>query len=608
MRLFANGQPCALRVCAGIFPFLSSVFYSLFFSLGLSAPLCGKNSVVQTADRLGICGAIFAALYCLIPGEIQAQPNSTSPADSLEVRSVTINGKTTTSRPIGEISVGASPDNISITFGARTNASPPVRIRYKLDGYDAAWRDASGDMYLTIRFYNAAGDQIALNNFRVAGDSSGWTGALASSPLAHRRETVVTPPNASRLLVVISSAGPPSTVGAYAVANLTVSKIAPGSPPKVLLQSPSDLELDDANSSPSGWDRDGTHSSMARIVTLGQNPPQKALAILDEDSGSHAEWHNSLRSAPAVHPGENILIEWNEAYTIGTGDVSTAEYKKLPEGNYRFQLAAADIFGNPVGPPLSLGIIVPPPFWRTSWFWSLSGFSIAGLVFGAWRYIAWRRTRLELLLLRGERALEQERLRISRDIHDDLGARITEISLASALAKTKASFPASAAADFDHISRLSRELVAALYETVWAVNPENDNLDALGDYLCQMTNHLCENAQLPCRWSISELPGDLQVSSQLRHNITMAVKEAVHNVIKHSRASEISLRAEFERDVLLISVEDNGCGFNINQTPTGSGLTNMSRRMSDIGGKCVIESRPGGGTQVQLHLALAKSR
>ena len=103
---------------------------------------------------------------------------------------------------------------------------------------------------------------------------------------------------------------------------------------------------------------------------------------------------------------------WAEAYdglngfSIGTGDLSTAEYKKLSEGTYHFQVAAADIFGNPTGPPLTLGITVPPPFWRSPWFWSLSGFSAAALVLGAWRYIAWRRTRLELLLLRGERALE----------------------------------------------------------------------------------------------------------------------------------------------------------------------------------------------------------
>jgi signal transduction histidine kinase len=347
---------------------------------------------------------------------------------------------------------------------------------------------------------------------------------------------------------------------------------------------------------------------MAKIVTLGENPTQKALAILDEDGGSHAEWHNVLASAPAIQAGDDILIEWNEAFTMGTGDISVANYQKLPEGNYHFHIAGVDIFGNQTGTTVSLGIIVPPPFWRTSWFWSLSGVTIVGIILGVWRYLAWHRTQRELLRLRGERALEQERVRISRDIHDDLGARVTEISLASALAKSKATFPESASADFDHISQLSRELVSALYETVWAVNPENDNLDALGNYLCQMTNHLCEHAQLPCRLTISDLPGDLQVSSQLRHNITMAVKEAVHNVIKHSKASEISLRTEFEQGVLVVSIQDNGCGFDLKGGLTGSGLTNMQRRMADIGGKCSVESSPGSGTRIQLHLAIPKTR
>jgi signal transduction histidine kinase len=542
--------------------------------------------------------------------QIQAQPTSSSlPVESLEIRSVIVNGESVIWRQNGDAIVGASPENISIFFGGRTNAiRPPVRIRYKLDGYDNNWRDASGNMYLTVRFYNAAGDQIALKNFPVEDDSPGWNGSFASSPLTHRRETVVVPPNASRLWIVVSSAGPPSTVGVYAVANLIVSKIANDSPPLVLMRSPSDLELEQAgNSPPPGWERDGTHSSMAKIVTLGQNPTQKALAILDEDAGSHAEWHNSMAAAPIVHPGDNILIEWNEAFTTGTGDVSAANYQKLAEGSYHFRVAEVDFFGNPTGATISLGIIVPPPFWRTSWFWSMSGLSVIGVILGGWRYLAWHRTRLELSRLRDERALERERLRISRDIHDDLGARVTEISLASALAKTKASFPASAAADFEHISKLSRELVAALYETVWAVNPENDNLDALGNYLCQMTNHLCEHAQLPCRWTISDLPRDRQVSSQLRHNIIMAVKEAVHNVIKHSKATEMSLQVEFNRDVLTISVQDNGCGFDVNGNSKGSGLTNMHRRMTDINGMCGVESRAGAGTRVQLQLALPQT-
>jgi len=90
--------------------------------------------------------------------------------------------------------------------------------------------------------------------------------------------------------------------------------------------------------------------------------------------------------------------------------------------------------------------------------------------------------------------LEQERLRIAHDIHDDLGARVTQISLLSAMSQENTSFPEKARADFDKVSKMSRELVSALYETVWAVNPENDNLEALGNYVCQMVNN-CANRQ-----------------------------------------------------------------------------------------------------------------
>ena len=163
--------------------------------------------------------------------------------------------------------------------------------------------------------------------------------------------------------------------------------------------------------------------------------------------------------------------------------------------------------------------------------------------------------------LKQQRALEQERLRIAHDIHDDLGARMTQISLLSAMSQENPAFPDKARADFDKISKMSRELVAALYETVWAVNPENDNLEALGNYLCQMVKQLCEQTSLRCRFHVQGLPHEVQVSSQTRHNITMAVKEAVHNVIKHAGATEVTIRMVFTDGLLDVFVHDDGAGF-----------------------------------------------
>jgi len=239
-----------------------------------------------------------------------------------------------------------------------------------------------------------------------------------------------------------------------------------------------------------------------------------------------------------------------------------------------------------------------------AWFWAAASASVLIMITAAWRYVVWRKMQHEMIRLRSERALENERLRIAQDLHDDFGARVTEISIASALAKKKPNLPETASADFDRISTLSRDLVTALYETVWAVNPENDNLDALVNYLCQMANHLCEQPQLPCRFRVMDLPSDIQVSSQTRHNIIMAAKEAIHNVIKHAHASELILAVSFENGSMIISVEDNGCGFEVMPDLGGNGLTNMNRRLTDLGGTCEIRSQSGSGTKVIMWLKL----
>ncbi|HTV60970.1 MAG TPA: sensor histidine kinase [Verrucomicrobiae bacterium] len=464
-------------------------------------------------------------------------------------------------------------------------------------------------MNLTVRFYNDAGDQVDQRIFTVTGDSGGWDGSLKTSPLTHRREAIIVPKQASRLWIVISSAGAPAAVGIYVVDNLQVSLVVSNGAPKILMQPPLDSALGNFSDArpPDGWIRDGLHPSMAKIVEVGQDPATKAFAILDDDPFSHAEWHNIMAIAPAVKPGQHLIVEWNEMYSIGSGDTGAAYYNSLPPGNYHFQVQETTIMGSPTGVAESLGVLVPEPFWKNPWFLG-SGFLAAILISTAGaRYVIWRRMRQEVLRLENQHALEQERLRIAHDIHDDLGARVTQISLLSAMARGYQSLPEKARVDFDQISSMSRELISALYETVWAVNPENDNLDALGNYLCQMANQMCEQAQLGCRLQFQDLPKDVQLPSQMRHNITMAVKESLHNVIKHAGATEVVLRATFDSELLEISIHDNGRGFQSDRQFPGHGLKNIKRRLEDIGGSCLIESRPDQGTTVHLRLFIHPS-
>lgn len=465
-------------------------------------------------------------------------------------------------------------------------------------------------MYLVARFFNDIGDQVSQQMFEIRGQSAGWNGSLTNSSLTHRRETVTAPPHASRLMIVMSSAGPPQMEGVYVVANLVVSKKDTNSSALIpLIRSPFDepTNSDDLVQAPRGWVRDGNHASMAKIVRIGSDSAANAFAIMDDDPTSHAEWHNALETAPAVKPGDNLVFEWNEMYSMGVGDFRVATYSDLTPGNYVFTVEELDIFGAPTGVAASINVLVLHPFWKRPWFWSIVFVGLSIVVFGIGRYLTWNKMRREMLYLKSQQALESERLRIAHDIHDDLGARVTQISLLSAVSGDNTTFPEKARADFGRISEMCRELVSALYETVWAVNPENDNLDALGTYLCQIVDQLCDRTQLSCRYYLSDLPLDVQLSSQARHNISMAVKEAVHNVIKHASASEVIIQIEFREEVLSISIKDNGKGFELKDQPVGHGLANMKRRLADIGGHCSIENDSQKGTVVNIRLRINSS-
>jgi len=505
------------------------------------------------------------------------------------------------------VSLGSFPENIVFGFGPGANGGkPPLRLRYTLEGYENIWHENGLAMSMNIRFYNSSGDQIDRTIYPVSGESTGWTGSLKSSSLTHRRETLIVPPQAARLVIVISSAGPPDTVGIYVVANLVVSKSSGKLGNVVLLQSPFENAQDDRTTDdpPAGWVRDGMVRSMAKIVKFGQEPQTRAFAVLDEDQTSHGEWHNIVESAPTVTPGDSLVVEWNEMYSMGSGTFHEARYDGLPAGQYRFRVRGVDVMGRLTGVEASAGVFVPGPFWKTPWFWSVAVVAITTMIIGISRYFVWHRMRREMVGLKQQRALEQERLRIAHDIHDDLGARVTQISLLSAMAQDNPALPDKARADFGKVSRMARELVSALYETVWAVNPENDNLEALGNYLCQMVKQLCERTPLRCRFHVQDLPHDVQLSSQTRHNISMAVKEAVHNIIKHARASEVTIRMAFTGGVLDVSVHDDGSGFQPSDNIPGNGLTNMKQRLQSIGGTCVVESGSGHGTTVRMRLGI----
>ena len=534
----------------------------------------------------------------------QARPEESC----IEIRSLTVNGQPATINGESMPRLGARPKNVTFGFGAVTNmARAPLRLRYKLDGFDSNWHEVPGEMSIFVRFTDASLDQVSESKFRVVGKTEGWTGDLDTSAFVHHEETLEVPTGAKSLWIVISSAGPPNTVGIYAITNLVLRRLpSSNEPPSVLLRWDADAkgEFTGTEWNPADWIRSGLRLTMAKTALLGPNHAFRALLLVDNDPGAHTEWATRKGVGPEVACGDRLQLAWDEASCIGLSGPAQIIYPELPTGFYRFRVNELSLMGIPGESEASLAFEVPLSFWKTGWFWGLVFVLCLSGVAGSYRYVTWQHMRRELVRLESQRALEHERVRIARDIHDDLGARVTQISLLSGLAQSDATLSEKARGDFNAISGMARDLVSALYETVWTVNPENDNLDALGNYICQMVDNLCDKAQLRRRLRLDDLPRDMQVSSSVRHNLILAVKEAVHNVIKHARATEISIHVRLEGTILTIQVQDDGAGFDSAKHPSGNGLANMDRRLQQIGGTCLIETQPGKGTTVSFQANL----
>ncbi len=205
------------------------------------------------------------------------------------------------------------------------------------------------------------------------------------------------------------------------------------------------------------------------------------------------------------------------------------------------------------------------------------------------------------------RIMEQERARVAHDLHDELGVGLTQVGILGSLAKTPSLSTEQKNLYLDQLSEAARTLVTGLDEIVWAVNPKYDSVASLASYYALFAQRFLNLAEIACRFdTVGKLP-DYPMVSPLRHDIFLAFKEALNNVVRHSGATEVRLGIAVIQDQLMISVTDNGCGFDVTAGAPGSdGITGMHERMEKLGGRCVIKSHAAQGTTVELSLPLGR--
>jgi signal transduction histidine kinase len=153
----------------------------------------------------------------------------------------------------------------------------------------------------------------------------------------------------------------------------------------------------------------------------------------------------------------------------------------------------------------------------------------------------------------------------------------------------------------------ARDLVVAMDDLVWAVDPANDTLDDLASHLTRLSDEMFRDSPVRCRLDIPSLLPALPLGSEFRHHVALAVKESLHNVLRHAGPCEVFLSLAFNGDTLRITIRDTGAGFDLAADPKGHGLENLASRFEEIGGSCVIESSPGGGTRIVLSCPISKA-
>jgi signal transduction histidine kinase/ligand-binding sensor domain-containing protein len=332
------------------------------------------------------------------------------------------------------------------------------------------------------------------------------------------------------------------------------------------------------------------------IIPPGRQQYDFRFTALNFDSGDRSQFRYQLEGYSG----------WSEA-----DKQRTAHFGPLPPRDYKFHVIACNNYGvwNQTG--ATVNFTVKPYFYQTTSFLVLVCASVLGGVAYGVRRMAMIKYRRKLAQIEQEHAIERDRARIAKDIHDDVGAGLTQITLLTELARRN---PDQTDANLERITQSARNLTKAMDEIVWAVDPQHDTVAGLMDYISAYAEDYLRVAEVRCRM---DLPVDLpatHVNAELRYNLFLALKEALNNIVKHAHATEVHLRLQLEPDAFTLTIEDNGCGFpeqkngdttnGNNRIGSGSGLINLKKRLTAIGGRCEIHSEAGRGTRVSMTVFL----
>jgi signal transduction histidine kinase len=265
----------------------------------------------------------------------------------------------------------------------------------------------------------------------------------------------------------------------------------------------------------------------------------------------------------------------------------TITFATLKPGAYTFEVLAMNADGIRSTAPAALSFTIVPPYWQRWWFFLLSAVAASAVLWIMYRY-------------RINRVLEMERMRmrIAGDLHDDVGTNLSSIVIASQIMQRESSLSERDQQQLAEIRQVATSTQEMMRDIVWMLNPKNDSVD---DFLLKMKEVAAR--LLPDIRYTFRAPGEKlldRVSIDFKRNIFLIYKESLNNIVRHSSATEVAIEVKQGHDMFTMHIHDNGRGFDINQTVSGSGLANLRRRAELMGGKLDITSDTGKGTSITL--------
>lgn len=296
-------------------------------------------------------------------------------------------------------------------------------------------------------------------------------------------------------------------------------------------------------------------------------------------------------SAPSFVPGETLLYQYRLS-SRSDWSAPTAQrsilFPDLPAGERVLQIRVADA-GQPSTPSIaSLRLQVVPPLWERWWFLLLSLSLMLLAIYWAHRYDLRRRLEVEAI-----------RLRIARDLHDQVGTGLSQIAILSEVARHST---ANASEAITQIADVSRELVDAVGDIVWVINPARDNLHDLTQRMRRFASDLLSAYNVHLEFRAEELEQAAAIGPEVRRQVYLIYRECLRNVIRHSRCSRVRVHMARDSAGIVLEIADDGVGFDPAAANSGTGLSSLRERARSLGGQIAWETR--SGTTITLRVPL----